>query len=73
MIINTEKLLDLGFNVEIHGEEISILPCRVDRAVTEKLRDVCGFLGFNESETEQFFAAAHNIQIMSAIRKCSNW
>ena len=75
MNINLEKIRAQGFAVELSKDRktISIFPTRVDEGVTEKLRDVSGFLGFNDSETDEFFAATHRIQVMSAIRKASNW
>lgn len=76
MIINTEKLLDLGFEVEVTGEEIHIFPHR-DCVPTHELREamtrVSSVMGFDEREADELWGAAHKIQVMSAVRKCSNW
>ena len=75
MNINLEKIRAQGFAVELSKDRttLAIFPRTVDESVTQKLRDVSGFLGFNDSETDEFFAATHRIQVMSAIRKASNW
>ena len=76
MIINTEKLLDLGFEVEVTGEEIHIFPhrdCTPTRELREAMQRVSGVMGFNDREADDLWNAAHSIQVMSAIRKCSNW
>lgn len=76
MIINTEKLLDLGFEVEITGEEIRIFPhrdCTPTRELREAMTRVSSVMGFDEREADELWGAAHRIQVMSAIRKCSNW
>lgn len=75
MNINLEKIKSAGFAVELSKDRstLAIFPTRADQGVHEKLRDVACFLGFNDSETDQFFGATHHIQVMSAIRKASNW
>lgn len=75
MNIDFEKLRNMGFEVSLskNRQNVEIFPVRVDGEITEIMRDLCGRLGFNESESDQFFTLAHKVQVMSAIRKCSNW
>lgn len=75
MRIDFEELKEYGFRAELakHRRHVDIVPEDINPAIAAQVRDLCGVLGFNDTETTEFHNALHRIQVMSAIRKCSNW
>lgn len=74
MNIDLKKLETKGFRFELTKDKVlQIWPDDPSRELRDAIMDISALMGFNEMETESLFQAAHNIQIMSVIRKCSNW
>jgi hypothetical protein len=75
MYIDLRKLEEEGFEYKMDNDKLNIYP--VDSVPHHELREaifeVGAIMGFNERETDELFGAAHSIQIISVIRRCSNW
>lgn len=71
--INIKELETSGFTVHVDSDEIQIHPKRHNEGFHNRVMELCNDMALNEPETDQAFAALHKINIMSAIRKCSNW
>ena len=77
MYIDLDRLeQEEGFDWQMRGNKLHIFP-RDDAIPSDELRDaireVGAIMGFNERETDDLFGAAHKIQVISVIRRCSNW
>ena len=78
MFIDLAKMSDEGFTVKLNRSQdrIEIYPndhATASKELQKAIREVGAIMGFDERETDDLFGAAHKIQVVSAIRKCSNW
>ena len=73
MQLSIQKLEESGYRVQVSKTEININPTNCDSEAHNRLHDMSDYLGFNSAEHDQLFNAVYLIQVMSAIRKCSNW
>lgn len=78
MKINIAQLEECGFTVRHHHSKgfIEIYPndrANMSEELRKAIREVAALMGLDDSGTDDLFGAAHKIQVMCAIRKCSNW
>ena len=74
MKIDLENLREqFGLYVKIKNDYLYFESFNWDDEIREALRKIGEMQGWNDGEIDQLFAAAYRIQIMSALRRCSNW